>query len=953
MFPTIPKGFTLCSHNVNHLSNKLDELKLFLECDNPKLDVYALCETFLTDRVHDDVVRVKGYQMIRKDRKYSAGGGIIVYIKNGINYKHRQDLESQADQTIEVLWLELHLSSKTILVAQVYRPPKLDNLFTTNWLEFMEHSLGNAYSENKPIVVMGDFNLDALKLSSFGSKWSEVCSDLGLEQVIKKPTRVTDKVETLIDHVYVSEDIRLLYQSVIDYGISDHLPVLVKLDMKNILPSHNAHCNEIKYRSFQKYNQEAFEADLLNADWPDCSVLTIDEAVALFTSIFKAIIDKHFPQLCKKVKRIKQPGWLNADIRKCIKLRDGSRKRRQHAEYKIYRNLVTTMKNEAKTEYYKKYVQSNRNNPSKLCKLFDELSGKSKGSDIASLNHNNRTLTTDLDIANAFNAHFTSITSQYIPEKGTEQPDFSKLRGFVKSRVPPQNFFKIPLMTERHVQQFIKNLDASKATGIDGIDAKFIKLSGPYIVNILMQICNLSIATGTFPASWKLAKVTPLHKKDTRDDPNNYRPISILPVLSKLLERHVSNNLYEFLTCHDLIAMRQSGFRPKHSCETALHLMVDDWVSHMFQNELVGVLYVDFCKAFDLINHNLLLKKLEMYQIHPDAMAWFTSYLNDRKQCVKVNKSMSDPLIVDTGVPQGSILGPLTFLLGVNDLPLQDSLENLNLFADDATDSACGPDVNTVEMKLKIKANNVNKWCKENHMVLGIDKTKGMLLGSKQKLSTIANSGHCLNIEIDGRKIEQVNSERLLGVQIDNSLKWDDQIKRVKKMAAFKLSMLRKIRKYLPLDVRKMFFNYYIKPHLTYCSSVWGHTTKQNLSKINKIKKQAARLILDKNYLTPSIDMFNELQWQHYAEDVKYQQALVVFKSLNNQAPSYMKNMFQYVKDTGRVNLRSVTDNKLFVPRAHQKTIRSSGPRIWNNLKNEIRSAKSVKAFKQLYRKKM
>ena len=241
-----------------------------------------------------------------------------------------------------------------------------------------------------------------------------------------------------------------------------------------------------------------------------------------------------------------------------------------------------------------------------------------------------------------------------------------------------------------------------------------------------------------------------------------------------------------------------------------------------------------------------------------------------------------------------------TFLITINDLPLQAALKELSLFADDATASAHGPDVESVEEQLNIKSGSVNKWCKDNHMVLGIDKTKSMLMGSQQKLRHIPNAENCLNIQVDGQNIEQVTSQKLLGVQIDSALNWDEQVKKVKKTANYKIYILRKIRKYLPLNSRKLFFNYYIKPHLTYCSSLWGQTTQENLSKINKIQKRAARLILDKNYLTPSSEMFSELEWQTFPDNVQYQQALLVYKSLNNQAPTYMREMFQSVRDTGR-----------------------------------------------------
>ena len=371
----------------------------------------------------------------------------------------------------------------------------------------------------------------------------------------------------------------------------------------------------------------------------------------------------------------------------------------------------------------------------------------------------------------------------------------------------------------------------------------------------------------------------------------------------------------------------------------------------MFKREIVGVLYVDFCKAFDLVNHNLLLEKMKMYKFHANSLAWFSSYLSDRKQCVKINKTMSDQLPITTGVPQGSILGPLSFLLFVNDLPLQDSLGGLNLFADDATDSAHGTDIKTIEKQLQTKANNVDEWCHANHMVLRVDKTKGMLMGTEQKLKTIPNPENCLNITVQGQKIEQVTRKRLLGVQIDSSLSWNDQVKKVRKTALFKISILRKIKKYLPLDIRKMFFNYYIRPHLTYCSSIWGQTTEKNLDTVNKLQKQTARLILDKDYHShnPSNEMFKELQWKTFPDSVQYQQALLVYKSLNNLAPPYMNGMFKYVKEIGRSNLRSVSNNKLFVPRAHHKSIRYAGPRIWNKLTNDLRTSRHIKQFKQRY----
>jgi len=459
-------------------------------------------------------------------------------------------------------------------------------------------------------------------------------------------------------------------------------------------------------------------------------------------------------------------------------------------------------------------------------------------------------------------------------------------------------------------------------------------------------VLNCSINSGIFPHQWKLAKVSPLYKKGPKDCIENYRPISVLCTLSKILERHVHDHLYNYLIAENLLHPSQSGFRPHHSCETALSHMTDAWINALDKGNMVGTLLVDLRKAFDSVHHGMLLEKLSIYGCSEQSMKWFQSYLTERFQCVSLKNTYSEYMPVSCGVPQGSIIGPLMFILFVNDLPLCFSHCNAGLYADDTSAYVIDKDLKTIEEKLNVDAMNVFQWCNENKLRINVNKTKCMLITTPQRRATLANTE--LTIYINNEVVPHSNSEKLLGVFVTSSLDWSEHIAYVCKCINYRLYIFKKIKPFLTLKARIIYCNSYILPYLDYCNSVWGNTTQGNILKVFRLQKYASRLIFD-DFESKSATLMGQLKWLPLKYRIDFSKLIMVFKSLNNKAPIYLSNMFKY-NSNPVYSLRSQPADMLYVPKPHCEILRKclsySGAKLWNLLPKGIRNCRYLDQFK-------
>ena len=396
----------------------------------------------------------------------------------------------------------------------------------------------------------------------------------------------------------------------------------------------------------------------------------------------------------------------------------------------------------------------------------------------------------------------------------------------------------------------------------------------------------------------------------------------------------------------DLLQKEQSGFREHHSCMTALTKMTESWLAEMDQGNLTGTVLLDFSKAFDLVSRNILLQKLKIYRFSEQTLTLMRSYLLDRTQEVRIGNLSSEKRTILAGVPQGSVLGPLLFILFINDLPLHIENSDIDIFADDATLHNSSNEIHNINNGLQVDVNNVVQWCKQNKMVLNENKTKGLLIGTGQRLSRCHSN---LEITINNHVIECSDSEKLLGIKIDQCLNFVGHIDYVCRNVTSKISLLSKIKQYLPLDTRKLYYNAYILPVLDYCLTVWGSASKYQLDRLLKLQKRAARIILDMPPDAPSMPLFQKLGWFTIYERFKYNKAIVLYKSTHGLTPSYISDLFQF-PSTERYNVRSVSNNDMLIKRHSTKTFEKSlqygGPRLWNSLPPNIRNAPSLSSFK-------
>ena len=908
-------------------------------------------ETKLVNSYPKELTNIEGYQLEREDRN-ANGGGVALYISEPIQYIRRTDLP---ENDLELICAEIKPpKSRPYIVIVWYRPPS-DPVDSFNKLETILSYLDR---EGKEIILLGDTNCDFAskstgQLSDNNAKHLRSIYDLfSFTQLVEEPTRVTLETATLIDHIATTCPNNILESGVLKISMSDHYMVYC---IRKLNGSFKKDHKTIKTRNMKNFSERAFLQDVATIDWHDVLGTSedVNKLVERFSTVFSFMVEKHAPLRQIRVSEKYCP-WINADLKRLIRTRDRLKRfavkhKSQVAisSYKQCRNQVNTLNVTLKRQYFSHKILQQKGNMKESWQTVNQLLNKpSKSTNIDSLSDSSQTLSDKQKISDKMNEFFCSVGKKLAADIDvTPNPllsgEFSINDG--------EKIFNIREINEGDLQKAMAKMKIKKSFGNDNISGYFLKIAFAVISSSLLRIFNVSIETNTFPDTWKIARVTPIYKEGEKSEKSNYRPISVLPVISRLFEKIIFDQLYQYMNGSGLLSPDQSGFRALHSTNTCLLKCTDDWFNGIDQGLLTGMIFIDLKKAFDTVDHEILCKKLAHYGVLGRGLSWFKSYLANRKQYCRVNGVDSNMENIEVGVPQGSCLGPLLFLVYINDLPCIIKNSKVSMYADDTSLYNFSKDISQLNGAINEDLGKLDRWLKGNRLSLNVTKTHSMLITTKHKKKYLGISGQTFQPCIRETNVEVISNTKYLGVQIDEHLSWKEHIKAVTAKASRAIGLLKYAKKYLPIAVVKTLYSSIVEPHFQYCCSVWGCCNSTDISQLQRLQNRAARVLTNREFDAPSKPLIESLGWQTIGQLIDRQSKLTVFKCLNDLAPRNLSELFTKNVECASRNLRNTsTDLRLPLKSSStgQKCFSFRGAKIWNCLSMEAKQAATLNAFK-------
>ena len=942
-------ALSLLCHNVRSAKGPgLELLEAEIRRWGVSWDVIGLTETWL-DSESEKRISMEDYRAICASRKKKSGGGVAVMIKVDQTYRERPDLAIFKEGLIESVFIELvREGRKNDVIGVVYRPPG-GNLVEFN--KEMANILNK--TKNDSCYIMGDFNVDLLKLNKHvpTTEFMSEFTTAGFFPLISLPTRLTDSTATLIDNIWTNNVSVQTRTGLITVRISDHLPVFSFIERSKDLEDRDG--KKKQRRKVTEHRIAKFAEQLKAWSYDEERAKGIDYNVAKFRNQFRDMYNENFPQVeSKKRARDREKPWLdNDEFKSLIEKKERLYKKKlkglltevESRELQETNREVNRKRKNLKRQYFKEKLDERIGDLRATWEVLGEALTGRKGKDRSStcryFFENGEGITDGQKIAKGFCDFYCQVGPKLAAKIRKEQRCF---RDFMGESV--QESFILTPTTPQEIEDLCLDLDPGKGLGWDEVSPKVIKGVAKELSGSLSRLYNCCMREGYYPTCFKVARVVPVFKAEDPTEFSNYRPVSVLPVLSQVFEKVIRSRLVRFLDRNKVTIPGQYGFRSGHSTAMAILDMVEKirgaWEKG---NVALGVL-IDLKKAFDTVDHSILLAKLDHYGVRGTAHKLMSSYLENRSQYVVYDGYESDRGQLNCGVPQGSVLGPLFFLLYVNDMIKACPELELVLFADDTNIFAQDKDPSTLFKQVNLGLNKLSQWFRCNKLTLNLKKTEYVFFGGPKY------RGRALDVlEIGGETIKRVEGGRFLGVWIDQELKWTTHIDNVTTKISQLLGVIGRASSVLDGGTLRTLYNGLVLPHLQYCLIVWGDFTggrnKTLAGKLLKLQKRFVGMIAEAKGRYHSDPLFARFGVLKVDDLYRQQLRMYAWRFWKGSLPEGQASLFQRTANVHEHATRSAGSGISILTRDHG-SIKYRMPREWSTIADDLKECKSIAAFK-------
>jgi len=928
--------------NARSVCNKATEINDYITENN--LDALFITETWLKGNGKDNVILAEllppNFAILHNSRKQGRGGGVAVIHRKDISVKF---VKSEQFDSFEHILTKFVTSSVTYHIITIYRPPpnQKNQLSSSSFLEEFADLLSFAILLKGELLINGDFNYHLNNTSNVDTQqFISLLESCNIKQHISDPTHLLGNTIDLL--LTRSSDCGLHNIRVTDQLISDHFVVHFSLAItRQPRPT-----KTVNTRSYKKINVEALKSDIRNSKLSTTTLSDPDELAQDYNEVLSNLLDQHAPLKTRTVVIRPLAPWYDDTIEALRKEGRKAERRWRKTELTVHREIFKNVKNQLtntikskKKSYLQDKINSADQSQQALFQCMNELLFKSK---------------------------VTALPTDIPPE---DQPDkfcnfflekIEKIQGIfttpedecAQATTPDQHLLDFDKATPEEIRKIIVK-SPTKSCTLDPFPTFLLKNCLDEVVPTITAIINASLTSGKVPELFKKAVVTPLLKKSSLDPDvlANYRPVSNLSFISKILEKVVSKRLDKHKTAHDLYEPFQSAYRAGHSTETAVLRVQNDILRAIDDGNCVFLVLLDLSAAFDTVSHNIILKRLSSrYGVQGNAIKWIESYLTRRLQTVLVSGKYSEPAVLKYGVPQGSVLGPAFFtdysapvaaLIRAHGVAVQCYADDTQLYVSfPPSDEAAALE------RLEGCIADLRTWMNRNRLKLNDSKTEFIIFGTRSRLANVKTK----SVRVGDEEITAAKKVRNIGALFDSELKMDTQVKSMCRNAWLNLYNIGKIRNYLTVEQTKTVVHAYVTSKLDANNALLAGITSDLKSQLQRVQNAASKLITKTKKHDHATPLLYNLHWLPVEDRIVFKILLLTFKALNKVGPVYLKDLFTGYKPPR--TLRSSDDFlALSIPRT---TLVTYGDRAfsvaaaceWNKLPLHIRSSASTISFK-------